>query len=75
MVPKNGKLDSKFWFSVAGLFLAIIGTWITLSKEVTANTVKIDSLGHEIDTFRLECGRRMDRLEETQHEILMELRK
>ena len=75
MVTANGKLDAKFWLSVGGLFLAILGTWATLTNSVTQNSTNIERNREQINSLAFDLDRRFDKLEKANHEILMELRK
>lgn len=72
VVRTNGERpDVKFWVSVFSLLLAIMGTWVSLSKTVAQNGTNIDRNTQEIRCMRED----IQQVESTQREILRELRK
>jgi len=71
MVPKDGKLDTRFWISVSGLLLAIIGTFVSTTRSIERNTTNITRTREEVQCLRHE----IQRVQDVQHEMMMELRK
>ena len=71
----NGAVDKRFWVSIGGLLLAILGTWMALSDKVTSNTVNIRRNQDALQDLNANVTRRCDKIEATVNTILMELRK